>query len=74
MDQKLVEKVRESVERIIPETTDLRRLLHSEPELGAETPQTAEIVRSRLSEESIPIRAPLLGSDFQAIQLHGLLP
>ena len=63
MDEHILGPLRERVKSVLGRVTELRRHLHSEPEIGLDTVKTAERIRSVLAATSLDVREPLLGSD-----------
>lgn len=63
LDQRLVDKVRRRVRRVVPDVVALRHNIHSEPEIGVNTPATAAKIRERLGNTSVVVGRSLLGHD-----------
>jgi len=58
-----LEELRELTREVLPETIELRHMLHTMPERGMEETRTAETVRAALGRTRLEILPPLIGTD-----------
>jgi amidohydrolase len=70
MNKQLLSQLQARISQILPEIKDLRRNIHSEPELGLDTTGTAYKIREALQETSLAFFEPFLGGDVVA-ELEG---
>ena len=64
MDDQLLLKLKAKVREVLPAVRQLRRHLHSEPEIGLMEYKTREKIANALKRAPLEVWAPLLGTDF----------
>jgi amidohydrolase len=63
MNDQVIAELKKRIKEVLPEVTDLRHRIHSEPEIGVDTPATAAKIRHALKDTSADVWKPLLGND-----------
>ena len=67
MDYKIVQSIKDEIDRILPEIVDIRHVIHQNPEIALEEYKTAELIRKTLKTTDIRLLEPFLKTDVVAI-------
>lgn len=71
MDYKIVQPIKDEIDRILPEIVDIRHVIHQNPEIALEEYKTAELIRKTLKTTNIRLLEPFLETDVVAILKGG---
>ena len=67
MDLKIVQRLRDEIDRILSEITNIRHVIHRNPEIAVKEHQTAELIRKSLKPTDIRLLEPFLETDVVGI-------
>ena len=67
MDLKLISRLGEEIDRILPDITNIRHVIHQNPEIAVKEYQTAELIRKTLGPTNIRLLEPFLETDVVGI-------
>ena len=67
MDYKIVQPIKDEIDRILPEIVDIRHVIHQNPEIALEEYKTAELIRKTLKTTDIHLFEPFLETDVVGI-------
>ena len=67
MDTKILQRLTDEIDRILPEITDLRHVIHQNPEIAVKEHKTAELIRRTLKATDIHLLEPFLETDVVGI-------
>lgn len=67
MDLKILQRLKDEVDRTIPEITNIRHVIHQNPEIAIQEYKTAELIRKTLKSTDIRLLEPFLETDVVGI-------
>ena len=67
MDSKFLNRLKDEIDEILPEITNLRHAIHQNPEIAVKEYETAELIRKTLNPTDIRLLEPFLETDVVGI-------